>query len=185
MIFVNHVLTTILYHLPYNPLTPYYQNYVTSYIQPVFAQNWKMFAPEPPSSFDRFWYRCKFYSRWSEWKDSTHALLSVYNENRLSGFGKILYIQEHLSRSVVLLKTNVVKNCMKDCSDSFFKKKFLENELYQKAIIYTHNLCLKENSKLDAIQFRVARINAKMFSKRKEVNFKPQIMVADFPIHEI
>lgn len=45
-----HFIIIALYHLPDNPIKHKYKYFVLGYINPIFSQEWKLFAPNPVSS---------------------------------------------------------------------------------------------------------------------------------------
>ncbi|MCI0766704.1 DUF5819 family protein [Bacillus sp. TL12] len=51
VIFVSfHMTMTLLYNSPVNPVKIKLNNIINSYMEPLFAQNWQLFAPDPIST---------------------------------------------------------------------------------------------------------------------------------------
>ena len=170
-----HVLATALYLLPNNPLTPYYSATISSYMDPVFSQNWQLFAPEPATSSLQLWYRCKNSpeKNWSSWKDPVKNLLEEHRENRFTFRGKLTYVYQSIARNslndYVTQRERFFKNCSKDSSCRFPEVDFYKSSSYQLARRFTKDLCQKEGFYGKA-QFQIVKAFTKNFSQRHLVN---------------
>lgn len=186
VLFFHHLIQTLLVNLPVNPMTKYYARYNSNYIGNLFKQNWRLFAPEPPTSSDRFWYRCKS-QQWSHWKDVTHELQNRHQSERFSGYGKLVYIQEHLSRKLVNEKVKIFNRCLQKNENPCREIKIQRTEAYKKAVLIAYDLCLlsSTHAEVRGVEFKVANIKAKPYSQRKNQNYLPQITVTNYPAYEI
>ena len=80
----------------------------TKYVFPLFNQNWRMFAPEPPLSSYKIYYRCRFETdRFSEWINPGKELLLQHQQNRFWNYGKQFNIYESIHRELKYIDTRV------------------------------------------------------------------------------
>ena len=159
-LFVWHVLATVLYVAPVNPLTPLYRPGVDRYMTPLFSQNWNLFAPEPATSSLQFWYRCQSAEgRWSGWKDPIIHLIRQHRENRFTPRGKLIYVYQSIAR-------RSLNQYLKYSDMDHFEK----DPAYQTARRFTTDLCLRSGTAKKA-QFQVVKIFAKNFSRRHSDEF--------------
>lgn len=100
LLFAAHAAFTAAYLLPVNPLTKFYRGTVDAYMEPLFAQRWLLFAPEPATNTLKVWCRYECAGRWTHWGDPAEPLLRVHQRNRLSSAGKLLYIPGNIARDL-------------------------------------------------------------------------------------
>ncbi|HEX3067383.1 MAG TPA: DUF5819 family protein [Thermoanaerobaculia bacterium] len=99
-VFTIHVVCTAAYLLAQNPMTRYYIGPVTQYMEPLFAQRWLLFAPEPATNSLQLWSRYECDGRWTGWRDPAGPVLETHRRNRFSPAGKLLYISNNLARDL-------------------------------------------------------------------------------------
>lgn len=84
-LFTYHFIVTALYVLPFNPLSYKYNKQIESYMNPLFTQNWQLFAPNPLSQSVYVNVQIKdIEGRESKWIDFTTPLLEANHKNRFS-----------------------------------------------------------------------------------------------------
>lgn len=112
--FAWHVCATALYLGPVNLLEIELQNAVKTYMHPLFYQNWHLFSPNPGISSDIMQLRCKRADEkdWRKWVDPTEGIRHRFNQNRMSGRGKVLYIYRQLPKGVFDSYRKQQKTCM-------------------------------------------------------------------------
>jgi hypothetical protein len=98
--FVIHLLCTVLYNAPANPVTKHYQPLVLAYMEPYFMQKWLLFAPEPAVSDLKLWYRVKWNNTWDHWIDPAEAVLKRHQHNRVTSSAKLLYVYGNIPRDL-------------------------------------------------------------------------------------
>lgn len=101
----HHVINTILYLSPSNPLSKYYEPYVVAYMQPIFYQNWDLFARTLRSNWPILRYRC---SEKQEWRDFASGILQKHVGNRFIGEGKRFYYYNYLVGQITKAYTDHV-----------------------------------------------------------------------------
>ncbi len=83
-----HFSFVVLSLLPLNPLSYALGDVLAAYVLPFFAQNWKLFAPEPVSSDSAAYARAIYHERGEErttpWIDFTDPVLDAVRRNPVS-----------------------------------------------------------------------------------------------------
>ncbi|WP_432357034.1 DUF5819 family protein [Sporosarcina sp. UB5] len=84
-----HFSITILYNSPVNPITYKYYPAIQSYMQPLFNQNWKLFAPDPVSNNHKLLVKGYYKGEngkenETQWIDVTELLVTELHKNRLT-----------------------------------------------------------------------------------------------------
>ena len=167
-VFAIHVVCTALYLLPRNPLTYAYIVPVTRYIEPLFAQRWLLFAPEPATNSLKLWTRYECGGRWTGWRDPAAPLMKTHQRNRLSPAGKRLYISTSLARDLSrqTADTMVRLNCGAGAAcEARWKAEVRQLPAFRRAIAYSvRNAPCRASS----VQFLVAQLYPTQFSERKK-----------------
>lgn len=99
-LFIAHFAVTAIYLTPLNPVKLKLSPLLQAWINPLFSQNWHLFAPDPLSSNHSLVTKCKSGTTTSDWIDVTRAVLKRYYENRLSTAKAIAGIQVNALISV-------------------------------------------------------------------------------------
>lgn len=96
LVFFLHFSVTLIYNSPSNPIRAKYNSTISSYMDPVFTQNWRLFAPEPVTSNHKFFVRIKTNVRGethtSEWIDIVDYMIKNNHDNRFTPFNRLLRI---------------------------------------------------------------------------------------------
>lgn len=122
LITLHHVVLTILYLGPVNPLSKIYGSYTVKYMHSFFAQNWEFFGRNLRNNWPVIQYKCNYDN---EWKSFASGLLSQHSTNRFVGAGKKYYFYNHLVQKItdryskILAKDNTYPNELKE--DIYFK----------------------------------------------------------------
>ena len=170
-LFANHIVCTILYLLPHNPMTNYYGSYVNAYMFPFFSQNWNLFAPEPSTDRVRLLVRCKKYN-WSQWHDPGKKILDKHHKSRILGYGKILYVYRNMARDLISTSSQLSDsykcfNNDKVCLEKFFPI-LKKTEAWRQASRLAKFTCYSiiEGARYYQISLVVEQVRS--YSKRKE-----------------
>lgn len=190
IILVGHLGSTALYLAPNNPLKKYYESSVKAYMDPIFTQNWMLFAPEPARYSLKFWYRCKNETTgtsWSDWKDPMAPLIREHQDFRFTFKGKLLYVYQAIARSTLnhYVMTSRKLECQseKDCHDQI-QAKIKKGIYYPVAERFTRDLCLAENPTNNLAQFQILKIFPKSYSHRNDPGAFGSVENVEFsPIH--
>ncbi|TDO13455.1 hypothetical protein DFO69_1904 [Bacillus subtilis] len=141
-LFVFHFSFTLLYNFPLNPISNKYYDTIQNYMEPLFKQNWKLFAPNPVSTNNILYIRGEYKDKTgelkkTEWIDASTPLNNVVHNNRLTP----LRLESSMKSSIVAELLNRIdrdkdylKNLDVDKSEEFmilnrFSSKVL-NEVY-------------------------------------------------------
>jgi len=95
-----HVVCTVLYNAPVNPVSKYYQPAVNAYMEPYFMQKWLLFAPEPATSDLKLWYRVKLNNKWGHWVDPVAPILAKHQHRRFTYNAKLLYVYGNIAKDL-------------------------------------------------------------------------------------
>ena len=100
-LFVLHFVVVVLYVLPHSWFPEPVNTATYHYMVPMFHQNWSIFAPEPPLTNDRLYYRVQDESgTWSAWIDPGAELREKHETYRLTYHWKLYNIYETLGRNL-------------------------------------------------------------------------------------
>lgn len=180
-----HVTATALYLLPVNPLSRIYLPVVHKYMEPIFSQNWHLFAPEPATSSLQFWYRCGSQPEgWGEWRDPLHGLIAKHQENRFSHRGKLIYVYQGLVRNLAnhFIHLKNKRQCFSGQCLSQLHQEVEKTKKYQLAKRFVRALCGIETSMTSSYQFQILKVFPKAFSRRHEKRPYERLERIEFPI---
>lgn len=183
-----HLLMTVLYLIPVNPASKYYLPTVQAYIEPVFSQNWGLFAPEPATSSLQFWFRCETTDgQQSDWQDPIYQLIKDHHEFPFSFRGKLTYVYQSIARD--LLNAHVEKKNAQECSSekclAAIRAELTSTPEFALARRWSLDLCRAQNSKpIRSLQFQVLKIFPKPYSERHSPQATGRIEAVPFdPIY--
>lgn len=165
-VFAVHVVCTALYLLPPNPMTGYWSEPVRRYMEPLFAQRWLLFAPEPATNSLKIWSRYQCAGSWTRWRDPAAPLLETHQRNRLSPAGKLLYISNSLARdlSSTSMEIAIRLRCRDEPCEQRRKAEMRRTPVFQSAIRYT--LHSAPCAAPESVQFMVVQLYPVQFSER-------------------
>lgn len=94
--FICHFAVTLIYNTPSNPVKAKYNKQISSYIDPVFTQNWRLFAPEPVTRNNKFFVKAEIITnngiRTTEWIDIVDYMIKKNQDNRFTPYNHLLRI---------------------------------------------------------------------------------------------
>ena len=164
-VFAIHVACTALYLLPHNPMTRYFLGPVNAYMEPLFAQRWLLFAPEPATSSVKLWSRYQCGGNWTGWRDPAAPLMERHQHNRLSSAGKLLYIPTNLGRELSrdTLEIGIRLDCHDPACEARKNAEIARRDSFRRAIAWS-----VRNRPCDAssVQVMVAQLYPTQFSER-------------------
>lgn len=100
LVFMFHFLVIGLYLTPLNPVKLHVNPWIMGYVNPVFAQNWHLFAPDPVDSSLSLIGKCRNGAAESEWFDITYGILGELEKRRFgSSLSAMAFLQLNLSRA--------------------------------------------------------------------------------------
>ena len=176
-IFAFHFCMTALYVLPFNPISHKLNKAVNSYINPLFTQNWQLFAPEPLSSTIYVYVQAKDkQGEESEWIDISSPLYEANHKNRfspvsmLNRLGTGAYLQAvHIDQLTYKIEQKTTENSDDHTQENQVKE--LTNyqrggiqQLYNLGMYYATNFF--DQKSIDMIRVRVESKHAIPFSQR-------------------
>lgn len=180
-LFIIHFTLTALTVLPFNPIKNKLNTYVTSYMEPVFAQNWKLFAPNPLSNNYYVNVQIKDKSgNKSKWIDISTPLYEKNHTNRISPINKVVrlgtsaYMQsiqvDELSEKIRQKEVEQGQDTNNEERDLTDYNKDGIQQLYNLGYYYAQKQ-FKE-SEIDEIRIRVLNEEAIPFSERNNEDFE-------------
>lgn len=100
-----HIIITIIYLLPINPVTLRTQTIIQGYMLPLFEQNWQLFAPNPVSETRVILVQCRLREHDNQiietaWQDITTPYWEQHVTNRLSPADRIVRAHTHTARII-------------------------------------------------------------------------------------
>jgi len=90
-----YVASTFLYLSPPNPLTYQLWPVIARIQQPLFAQNWHLFAPNPVRTNLVLTVRCRVGENVTSWHDPFTPLLARHHQNRITPMGRVIRIPQN------------------------------------------------------------------------------------------
>ncbi|SDC07701.1 DUF5819 family protein [Shouchella lonarensis] len=97
LVFFFHFANTILFNSPLNPVKAKYSQHVFQYMDPLFMQNWRLFAPNPATNNNDFYVRAKLKDgdevQVTDWIDLTSHMIERNQANRFTPYNRIVRIQ--------------------------------------------------------------------------------------------
>lgn len=178
---------------PTNPLSVQVNRYSTYYIDPLFTQNWHLFAPEPLTVNYNLLLQVKLKKgselARGEWIDITSPMKDLNRSNVLTPFNRMLRIGDSLINKyfngnhedvVYKLKNKntdeKIDEEIKKMEDKVRKK--AEEEIFKFASSYAKSLYPERD--IDSIKVMIEAVEPVPFSKRNEKNFEPERRYVEF-----
>lgn len=181
-LFGIHLLMTALYLAPINPMTNSYANLVHSYMEPLFSQNWSLFAPDPAKSSLQLWYRCTNEQNASSWMDPISPLVQDHQRTRFTFRGKLLYIYQGIARDALntYVQTKSTLGCgnTSQCHEQTLRA-VASSDAVRLAHRFVGDMCRSSTDKhargFQSAEFMVVKVYPKPFSKRLDPQSSPQL----------
>lgn len=194
---ITHFTIVISDVIPYNPITNKHEQSIDKYMNPLFSQNWHLFAPDPVAHNDGIQVKVEFKNKQdSGWVDITTPMIDQMHANYFSPLNRMARIStgivsELTSEEELVLnyrkkleETEEKKEQVKEL-DKQQEKEFEQNEmlLYRYGSAYAKYLYPEESIK--SIEMRIIRQDNTPFSKRKNPIDKKWKVVMEFPKKEL
>ena len=182
--FCFHFMITAIYVLPLNPVKAKGGLLINSYIQPLFTQNWQLFAPDPLSN--NFYIYLQVENKdgsQSDWFDLSTTFYKENQKNRLSPNNRLVRLGTSSFLQTLRVDETVEKLKEKVSEDKLSEDKLnsIENKrgyeeiqqhgidiLYRHASSYVIKLFNEEN--VQKVRVRVLVEEAIPFSKKRDSN---------------
>lgn len=168
VIFIMHFLMICLYLLPGGPLRDFLYPVTSVYVNPLFRQNWHMFAPMPLTFSSRLIVKCPGSS---DWVDPTSDLLRKHSSFPMIHHQKSIFIFNSISQTILDLRSTFKNESqcglvsLKNCEESF-KTWIQKTDAYKKASQVGKQVCV---TKEKVGQIGVYIEHAKPFSEKYKI----------------
>ncbi|GAA0437630.1 hypothetical protein GCM10008934_28770 [Virgibacillus salarius] len=94
ILFSIHFLFTAIYLAPFNPVKAKFGFIINGYMEPLFSQNWRLFAPNPASTNNQFLVRAELANgETTEWINLTSFMIEKNYKNRFTPYNRLVRIQ--------------------------------------------------------------------------------------------
>jgi len=178
LLFVVHFSLTALYNTSSNPLQAKYKTIVDSYIDPLFTQNWRLFAPTPATSNNYFYVKAKLddgnESRTTDWIDLSKFMYEKNQQNRFTPYNKLIRIPRG-AYTLMGEKDETVRKIMNKVNEGE-----LEEEEYEHFIDNERNELIEERS-IDLLNRFAEAYLVSVFSRDEIVEFQV-LLVESSPV---
>ncbi|MBK3497195.1 DNA-directed RNA polymerase subunit beta [Viridibacillus sp. YIM B01967] len=177
--FCFHFIMTAIYVLPLNPVKAKGGILINSYMQPLFEQNWQLFAPDPLSN--DFYIYLQVENKdgsHSDWFDLSTTLYKENQKNRISPNNRMVrlgpssFLQTlRVDETVEKLKEKVPEDKLKSIEKKRGNEEFQQygiDILYRYASSYVVKLFNEED--VERVRVRVLVEEAIPFSKKRDPN---------------
>lgn len=166
-IFILHFFMIGLYLFPGGPLRDLTSSVTSFYVNPLFRQNWHMFAPMPLTFSSRLIVKCPGDS---DWIDPTADLLGKHTKFPMIHLQKSIFIFNSISQTILDLRSDFKneskcgEKSLAYCEETF--KSWIQNtDAYKKASEVGKQVCGAEHVQ----QLGVFIEHAKPFSEKYKI----------------
>ncbi|MBD1373138.1 hypothetical protein IC620_12310 [Hazenella sp. IB182357] len=193
-LFVGHLMFTVLYLTPFNPVKAKYSFVINGYMEPVFSQNWRLFAPNPASTNNKFLVRAEFRGgKKSDWLDLTTFMIKKNHNNRFTPYNRLVRIQRGAFTSLNQTDEVTLKISKKIEEQNLNREDYehiLENERTKKQDEYaldalnryaqSYVRSVYPNKEIEKTQIIVQETKAKPFSEKNNEDFEREVNLHKF-----
>ena len=175
-----HFLIVILNVMPMNPISNKHKKDINEYMQPLFVQNWHLFAPDPVSHNESIQIKVGIKDEiQSDWIDITTPLIDEMHKNYFSPLNRMARISTGVISEVTgeeelvldyrkkLEESNDKKEVVKEL-DKQREEKFKQSEIILYRYGSSYAKYLFPNEAIEDIEIRILRQGNTPFSKRKD-----------------
>jgi hypothetical protein len=172
ILLAHHIVCTLLYNSPLNPLNNSYQQYVAGYMDPLFTQKWMLFAPEPATNDLKLWYRLRQHGCWTTWYDPLEPVLKKHQKRRFTYNAKLLYVYGNIPRDLGAKneELSIQFSCAhnNDSCVNAKNKRLVDSDEFQLARKFVIKDALKSfrGIAIDSLQIMIIQLYPKQFSER-------------------
>ena len=166
-----HVVATVLYLVPQNPLSKHYDNVVRLYMSPLFDQNWHLFSPNPITRTERIIVRCETDAgQKSGWIEPSNAALERHTKLLgVTGRSYVLRTYLGLAREI---SEEIERRAMKCGQDSSCVEKvpagLIEEPRFAHVNRYATEACHGWSNETVRAEIQLASLGAQPYSKRAQ-----------------
>lgn len=196
-----HFVMTALYVMPLNPIKMLASPVVTAYIQPLFTQNWHLFAPDPIDESRILTVACKAKDslgansatpKESEWHDASTLLRKQFQRNRISAAERLNRVQSTSIQVTMGMDDLVLQLARKrtpyesDYNKALDKMLDLEQESRKQAQVVLYRVAswtcgqLYGNEAVSEVRFRIVTHRFPRFSQRLKPDTEGEISAMEF-----
>jgi hypothetical protein len=183
-ILTHHLVQTLLYLMPPNPLKNSVADSVKDYMVPFFSQNWHLFSPNPGKTYVRLEVQCPKFSSSDRWMDIEQDRQNFHEWTRISGTSKVLAYYRTLGDTLWKRSVSHFTACLKDgtmdgksCyANSVHQIK--QSPLFEVAQQYALKAC--EEPEGGSVPLRVTQYSPVAFSKRTQAENATTPVTFDF-----
>lgn len=133
--FIFHFSITLIYNTPSNPIKAKYNKHINLYMEPIFTQNWRLFAPTPVSTNSQFYVKAKIQSEQgvstTGWIDILDYMVEGNQNNRFTPYNRLLRIPR-TSYSLRLEKDDTIQKIISKVNDGKLDKQKYEDLIVNK-----------------------------------------------------
>ncbi|MEJ7440287.1 MULTISPECIES: DUF5819 family protein [Staphylococcus] len=180
VILIFHFTFTILSVGNYNPITHKINREIEGYMNPIFEQNWHLFAPDPISNNTaiQVQYQEKNSNKKSEWLEVTQTMTEQMHKNYFSPYNRIGRIANAVSENMLTVDSetlDLIKKLKKEGKsnelkkiDDLKEKKYNTNLKMLNSYTSAYLKSVYPNKDIKSIKIRILKKEGTPFSKRKE-----------------
>lgn len=180
LVLIFHFTCTILSVGNYNPITHKVNKEVESYMNPIFEQNWHLFAPDPISNNTavQVQYQEKNSKEKSEWLEVTQSMTRQMHKNYFSPYNRIGRIANAVSENMLTVDSETIdlieklekegKNKELKKIDDLKEEKYNANLKMLNSYTSAYLKSVYPNKNIENIKIRILKKESVPFSKRKE-----------------
>ena len=188
---VFHFSLTGLYLLPLNPVKLAFGRYLSAYVDPLFTQNWHLFAPDPVNSSFSVIGKCRTGDAESAWLDVTHGTVERLKSNPVPGpLSSALHLQTTLIRAYLLgssdVEDHMLRGFCRDQPEAEYCSRRGEQttaviEIARSALVrLLTDVCVTSGfTDVDSVYIRLANLKFPRFSSRSLPDEAGEVLYVD------
>ena len=177
VVFICHFSMVGLYLLPLNPLKLAYNTQVMGYINPLFTQNWHLFAPNPVDTSMSLVGKCRGAGVDTPWFDVTYGITERLGPRAFaSSLSSVLHLQLSLARQYLFgfveLEPLLQELCLDQPTVDYCRMQrastdAVREEAKQALVRLVTDLCVDSDLRaVDSVYVRIVDLEFPRFSER-------------------
>lgn len=182
---IIHFSFIILSVVPFNPIVNKTDKIVSKYTNPIFTQNWALFAPDPIDRNTSLQIKAYYKNgNESKWLDSSNTIITKMHKNYISPYNRIGRIPETIT-SEMLAEDPIIDKIRKNYEsennseelkklNKTYTKQYKRNlpKLIRFSSAYVKSTQIKSKD-IDKLKLRIVKQEAVPFSKRNSKENMP------------
>ena len=182
---IIHFSFIILSVVPFNPIVNKTDKTVSKYTNPIFTQNWALFAPDPIDRNTSLQIKAYYKNgNESKWLDSSNTIITKMHKNYISPYNRIGRIPETIT-SEMLAEDPIISKIRKNYEsennseelkklNKTYTKQYKRNlpKLIRFSSAYVKSTQIKSKD-IDKLKLRIVKQEAVPFSKRNSKENMP------------